>query len=80
MNYNTIASQESISKTLNSLKDHGFTPLEVKDKEEALAKVKELIPAGVTLMNGTSETLHEIGFIDILKSKDHPWRNLHDEI
>jgi hypothetical protein len=31
-------------------------------------------------MNGSSRTLEEIGFIDYLKSGNHGWKNLHEEI
>ena len=31
-------------------------------------------------MNGASESLREIGFIDYLRGGSHPWKNLHEEI
>jgi L-lactate utilization protein LutC len=80
MDFKTLASQESINKTIISLQANNFLPIEVKTKEEALAKVKELIPAGASVMNGASETLREVGYIDILKNKDHSWVNLHDVV
>lgn len=65
---------------MNSLKENHFEPIEVNTKEEALAKLVELIPNGATVMNGASETLREIGYIDLLKSGSHNWKNLHDVI
>jgi len=76
MNTNT----ESIEKAVAALKEHGFDPIQVDTKEEALAKVKELIPEGASIMNGTSQTLREIGLIDYLKEGTHPWENNHDAI
>lgn len=78
--YNIIASEESISKTILALKENNFIPYHVKTKEEALSKVKELIPSGASVMNGASETLRQIGFIDYLKSGKHSWDNLHEAI
>ena len=52
----------------------------MQTKEEALEKVKELIPDGASIMNGSSETLAQIGLIDHLKSGSHAWKNLHDPI
>lgn len=80
MNYITLAPHDSITKTASALTANNFETTEVASKEEALAKIKELIPAGASLMNGSSETLREVGFIDLLKAKDHTWNNLHDGI
>jgi L-lactate utilization protein LutB len=70
----------AVQKTIEALEKNNFKPLIVNTKEEALAKIKELIPAGASVMNGSSTTLHEIGYIDLLKSKSHPWNNLHDAV
>lgn len=76
----TPASAESIEKTVAALTQNGFTPIQVAAKEEALEAVKRLIPEDASLMNGASETLKQIGIMDYLKSGEHPWRNLHEEI
>jgi L-lactate utilization protein LutB len=80
MDYTQLASEESITKTVAGLKERGFEPVVVNTKEEALAKVKELIPAGASVMNGASKTLEAIGFIDHLKAEGHGWDNLHKGI
>lgn len=80
MNFNILASQASIEKTIKSLKENNFEPIEVDSKEEALAKILELIPGGASVMNGSSVTLQEIGYIDFLKNGKHKWNNLHDAI
>lgn len=76
--YNTLASSESVEKTVEALKAHNFLPMVVDTKEEALAEVIKLIPERVSVTNGASETLREIGFLDILKSNKHKWNNLHE--
>ena len=77
MDYTILASKETVEKTAAALKEHNFEPIVVDTKEEALAKIKELIPAGASVMNGASRTLDEIGFVEYFKSGKHPWNNLH---
>lgn len=77
MDYSQLASSESLDKTVAGLKERGFEPMVVATKEEALSKVKELIPAGASVMNGASKTLEQIGYIDYLKAGQHGWNNLH---
>lgn len=71
---------DTVTRTVTSLKEHGVDAEVVNDRTEALAKVKELIPAGVSVQNGSSRTLEEIGYIDYLKSGQHGWNNLHAAI
>lgn len=80
MDYTTIPSSEIVQKTADSLKANNFEPIIVTTKEEALAKIKELIPAGASVMNGASTTLEQIGYIEYLKSGRHGWDNLHEKI
>lgn len=78
--YETLATQETVQKTTEALKARGFNPIIVGTKAEALEKIKELIPQGAAVMNGSSTTLEEIGFIDYLKAGAHGWNNLHEGI
>jgi L-lactate utilization protein LutC len=80
MDFKSLASPETIEKMKIVLKEHNFDPIEVNSKEEALAKIKELIPEGASIMNGSSTTLQEIGYVDLLKSGEHKWKNLHDAV
>lgn len=80
MNFATPASPETIKKTSEALTANNFLPVEVNTKEEALAKILELVPAEASIMNGSSTTLREIGFTDLLKSGNHKWNNLHDGV
>jgi len=80
MNYNTLASKDSIKKTMDELKDRGHLPELVESRIEALQRIKDLIPHGASVMNGSSRTLEEIGFVDYLKEGNHGWNNLHEAI
>lgn len=80
MIYNQLASSESIKKTIANLASHNIEGLVVENKEEALAKIKELVPIDASVMNGSSITLEQIGFVDYLKECKHGWNNLHTGI
>ena len=75
--FDSLASADVISKTEKALTEKGFLPETVATGAEALARIKELIPVGVSVMNGSSRTLDEIGFVQYLKEGEHNWNNLH---
>lgn len=77
VDYTILASKESVSKVADSLRSRNIEVLIVETKEEALQKIKGLIPKGASVNNGSSTTLQEIGFVDYLKSNEHGWNNLH---
>ena len=78
--YKNSGTAPPVAKVADALADRRFIPLAVDTGAEALAKIQGLIPAGASVMNGASETLREIGYIELLKSGKHPWKNLHDAI
>lgn len=80
MDYEALPAAQTVERTIASLKERGVEAVMVNDRAEALAKVKELIPPGASLNNGTSRTLEEIGYIDYLKQGSHGWNNLKDAI
>lgn len=80
MKYDTLASKESIKKATESLKSRNITVEFVNTKEEALNRINELIPPGKEVMTGSSTTLDQIGFTNLLISGKHPWMNLKSAI
>ncbi|MDB5225031.1 MAG: hypothetical protein JWO43_653 [Candidatus Adlerbacteria bacterium] len=80
MSYDTLATDSMINKTVEELTKRNFHPIVVATKEEALAKIKELVPPGASVMNGASKTLEAIGYTDHLKAGNHGWKNLHEDI
>jgi hypothetical protein len=80
MNYTQLASQEAITRAREALRNNNFIPEVVATKTEALERIKILIPKGASVMNGTSETLQQIGYIDYLKAGQHGWDNVHEKI
>jgi L-lactate utilization protein LutC len=59
--YNSLASEESIQKAKAALEQNGITVFVVENREEAKAKVLELIPKGAEVMTMTSVTNDTIG-------------------
>lgn len=80
MKYDKLAEEGSLNKVIESLKNNNFESVVVENKEEALAFIKNNVPKGVSVMNGASISLEQIGFVDYLKSDTHGWNNLHKAI
>ena len=59
--YDTIPSDEIIQKTVAALKANGIEAFVVNNKEEAKAKLLEIIPAGVEITTNNSTTMDQIG-------------------
>ena len=80
MDYEKLASKELIAKTVEALNANGIETFVIENASGALEKIKELIPKDVSVMNGASRTLEQIGFVEYLKSGQHGWNNLHETI
>lgn len=80
MDYTEIPNNETIEKTVAALKNHRIDVILVDNKKQALEEILKNIPDGSKVMNGSSTTLIQIGFSDLLKSGNHKWINLHEEI
>lgn len=78
--WSKIPDGKTISHAVEAVKGRGIEVFLVNSKKEALDKIIELIPKGAEVMNGSSTTLEEIGFVDYLESGKHGWKNLHEEI
>ena len=80
MSFNTLPTPERVQKTIETVKARGINVILVNNKAEALAQLKQLIPAGAPVITAASRTLTEIGLDDIFISGEHPWKNLKTEI
>src|SRR3989344_1524350 len=80
MNYDQLASQQSIDKTVAALAERNVEAVVAENRTEAMEKIKSFIPVGASVMNGSSRTLEEIGFVEYLKAGQHGWNNLHEGI
>jgi L-lactate utilization protein LutB len=75
-----LPDDETVEETVANLEERGFDVIVVDDADEALTAVKSQIPDGVSVMNGHSTTLEEIGFDEFLSEGDHDWESLPDRI
>jgi hypothetical protein len=80
MNFSLVPNQSVIAKTVEELKKHGISVSVVSTKEEAFKKIIDTLPEKTKVMNGSSTTLKEVGFVDYLKENPKHWINLHEEI
>ncbi|OGG19279.1 hypothetical protein A3D78_01250 [Candidatus Gottesmanbacteria bacterium RIFCSPHIGHO2_02_FULL_39_14] len=80
MDFDKLASYKSVAATAKALSAKGYLVDIVDNINQALEKIKEIIPPGASVMNGSSRTLEQIGFVDFLKSGKHSWNNLHGKI
>ena len=70
----------NIEKTIEAVNARGIQAELVQTGAEALARLTSLIPQGASVMTGGSLTLTQIGLDDLLISRNHPWKNLKDDI
>ena len=61
-----------IEETIKNLKRRGFEPYYLESRAQVLPLVQKLVPAGSSVSHGGSETLKEVGVIDLLSGPD--WR------
>jgi L-lactate utilization protein LutB len=80
MKYDILAPKTIVVKTMKALETRGINPEFAETKEDALNRLKELIPAESEIMTGGSTTLDQIGFTKILVDGKHEWKNLKDAI
>lgn len=80
MKFDELREMDVVERTAKAIRGRGIEVVIVNSGQEALAKIKELIPAGASIMNGSSTTLKEIGYTEYLKSNKHTWNNLQGAI
>ena len=80
MDYTKVPNDETIEKTISALKNHGIDTILVENKKQAFGEILKNVPESAKIMNGSSTTLIQIGFSDMLKSGNHNWKNLHEGI
>lgn len=75
-----LPSSVIIQDTVKNLKKRNINVEVLLDREEALERIKEMIPSGASVMTGGSTTLSEIGFTDFLKISNHDWVNWKEKV
>lgn len=78
--WDSLPSQADLEKTISALEKNNMAVIVAENSAEAMKKLAETIPSGSEIMNGSSTTLIEIGFVDFLRKNSGKWKNLHEEI
>lgn len=80
LRWTTMPEEKNLEFAVANIKEKNINVEVLKSKEEALARIREMIPDKASVMAGGSTTLDEIGFTKILKSGKHKWNNLKEKI
>jgi flavorubredoxin len=76
MKWAELADEDTVKRTIEALRARGVRVDFLQTREETLKRLIELIPPGAEVMTGSSTTLKEICFVDLLKGGKHQWNNL----
>jgi L-lactate utilization protein LutB len=80
LKWNTIPSPDTVDRTVHEIEARGIKVIRSAGGEDALAVLKEIIPPGAEVMNGSSTTLTEIGYEEYIAGGKSGWTVLHDLI
>jgi L-lactate utilization protein LutB len=78
--WNALPSGELVEKTVREIEKRGIRVMVAGDGTEALSMVKNLIPPGSEVMNGSSTTLIEIGYEELIAKNPSGWDLVHTRI
>jgi L-lactate utilization protein LutB len=78
--WHTLPSGELVEKTVQEVGKRGITVIVAGNGTEALSVLKKLIPAGSEVMNGSSTTLIEIGYEELVAANPSGWDLVHTRI
>jgi L-lactate utilization protein LutB len=71
--------EQKILRTIKSLEDNNMNGYYVKDREELISKIKELVKDGSMVACGGSMTLFETGVIDHLRTNRYEFLDRYEE-
>ncbi len=74
--YIALADRGLLEKTIAAIEARGIMAELAETRSAALSRLKELIPAGSTVMTGASATLREIGFEAAVADREQGWNYL----
>ncbi len=78
--WNALPLPGVVDRTKKAIENRGIQVILAKTGDEALAVLRTLIPPGAEVMNGSSTTLAEIGYEDLIAGGRSGWKNVHDLI
>jgi hypothetical protein len=78
--WNSIPTDEMVEKTIEAIESRGIKVIPVKNADSALEVLRNIIPKGAEVMNGSSTTLIEIGYDDYISGNQSGWTLVHNLI
>ncbi|MEI6293335.1 MAG: lactate utilization protein [Methanomicrobiales archaeon] len=78
--WNKIPSPLVLEKTKKEIENRGIKVIVAENGEAVLSLLKDLIPKGSEVMNGSSTTLIEIGYEEFIEENSSGWNLLHKSI
>ena len=78
--WSRIPDEKDVVDTVRAVETHGVRVIRVDTGEQALNAITGLIPPGAEVMHGSSTTLIEIGYEDLLHSGKTGWKDIHEAI
>jgi L-lactate utilization protein LutB len=78
--WNSIPTDEVVEKTAKAIESRGIRVIIARNASDALSVLREVIPRGAEVMNGSSTTLIEIGYEDYISGNRSGWKLMHDVI
>jgi len=75
--WNRIPFAKDVEETVKAVQARGIQVMLAENGARALLILQSLIPPGSEVMNGSSTTLIEIGYEDLLKSGKAGWKDFH---
>jgi L-lactate utilization protein LutB len=78
--WNRQPSDHEVALTIEHIRRRGIAVIRARNGKSALEMLKDLIPPGAEVMNGSSTTLVEIGYEAYVNSDETRWKDLHRAI
>jgi hypothetical protein len=78
--WNSNPTDEILDKTIKAIESRGIRVILAKNADDALEVLKNVIPRGAEVMNGSSTTLIEIGYDDYISGNRSGWTLVHNLI
>ena len=74
--WNRMPGDIAIKKAAMNIEERGMKTFQAGNGENALELIKNIIPYGAEVMAGSSTTLNEIGFSDLLNGEEAWWKSV----
>jgi LUD domain len=75
--WSRIPGETEITETVMNIEKRGMNVMRAENAQKAMELIRTVIPHGAEIMAGSSTTLNEIGFTDLVNGGQSGWKSLH---